>query len=110
MVKMSMSSNAGNGYAFFKLVRGSTDICVGDSAGSRPRSTGGSSTPFVDVPFADNAVFLDSPSTTSATTYKIQLNAQAGTGTAYVNRSYNDADANYCIRTASTITLMEIGA
>jgi hypothetical protein len=110
MVKMSMGSNTGNGYVFYKIVRGATDICIGDSAGSRLRSTGGSSSPFTEVPFGDSAVFLDSPSTTSATTYKIQLYAQQGTGTAYVNRSYLDTDANYCPRTASTITLMEIGA
>jgi hypothetical protein len=45
--------------------------------------------------------FLDSPSTTSSTTYKIQMRVNANTG--YVgDRSANDMD------NISTITLMEI--
>jgi hypothetical protein len=54
-------------------------------------------------------VFMDSPSTTSATTYGVRV---FGSGTAartvYVNRAdydTNDADA---MRLISTITLMEI--
>jgi len=45
-----------------------------------------------------NISYLDSPSTTSATVYKVQMKRTAGSGNAYVN-------ANSCI---STITLMEI--
>ena len=45
-----------------------------------------------------NISYLDSPSTTSATEYKVQLKRTAGSGNAYVN-------ANSCI---STITLMEV--
>ena len=51
--------------------------------------------------------FLDSPSTTSATTYKIQ-GFIAGT-TQYVNRTIRDADnAYYDPRSTSSFTLMEV--
>ena len=53
--------------------------------------------------------FLDSPNTTSATTYKLAGTLGASyNGTFYLNRSQSDADANYAGRTASTITVMEI--
>lgn len=48
-------------------------------------------------------LFLDSPSTTSATTYKIQT--RTNTGTLYLNRR-NTADS----AATSTITVMEIAA
>ena len=50
--------------------------------------------------------FLDSPSSTSETTYKLQIRTEGGT--TYVNRSRSDADATYSGRTASSITVMEI--
>ena len=54
------------------------------------------------------AVFLDSPSTTSATTYKVQFNAQqAGGQIVYINRTIRN-NATYDNAGASTITLMEV--
>jgi hypothetical protein len=51
--------------------------------------------------------FLDSPSTTSATTYKVQIKPQSGTST--VNRSGSDAASQaYSHKSSSTITVMEI--
>ena len=92
-----------------RLLRGSTVIYAGDSASNRPLGFGNS----VDLNAygVENlvATFLDSPSTTSATTYKIQI---ISSGSAYyINRSKNDRDtAQYDPRTASSITLIEIGA
>ena len=51
--------------------------------------------------------FLDSPSTTSSTTYKIQGKCQSG-ATGVINRSGGDANADYGMRTASSITVMEL--
>ena len=91
-----------------QLVRNSTPICVGDAVGSRPSCTasiGVGSTYSVE---AFSGSYLDSPATTSATTYKIQMIANAGV-TAYVNRSVTDRNTSlYDPRTASTITVMEI--
>ena len=51
--------------------------------------------------------YLDSPSTTSSTTYKIQI--RSNTGTAYLNRSISNA-GSYDRKGVSTITVMEIAA
>jgi hypothetical protein len=48
--------------------------------------------------------WLDSPSTTSSTTYKTQFKSQNNTGTVYVQSGAGGTTVN------STITLMEIGA
>ena len=100
-----------------RLMRDSTAICVGDAASDRSRS---SNTTFADGgatfearwQWALNNNFLDSPTTTSATTYKIQIGAISETdGTnIYVNRSSQDGNAGTAGRTASTITVMEIAA
>ena len=50
--------------------------------------------------------YIDEPSTTSATTYKLQWLNEGGSNTSYLNRRGNSAD----VFTASTITVMEIGA
>ena len=47
-------------------------------------------------------VFLDSPATTSATTYKVQFNRSAGTGTVISNLNYPNS--------LSTLLVMEISA
>ena len=99
-------------FVYCFLVRGSTQIFKGDDAGSRPTPTVANTQHmgsndiynFEAVPFQ----FLDSPSTTSATTYKIQLRHYTS-GTWYVNRTHQDRDtANYEPRGTSVITLMEI--
>ncbi len=94
---------------YFRIVRDSTAICIGDAAGSRQRYTG-------RYYYADNNVagmcpfsLLDSPSTTSTSTYKIQIATETASGSAVVNRSINDTDGTYNGgRAASTITVMEI--
>lgn len=52
--------------------------------------------------YSNTGSYLDSPATTSALTYKIQLTAG---GLAYINRS---TDSDTSERTISTITLMEV--
>jgi hypothetical protein len=48
--------------------------------------------------------YVDSPATTSATTYKLQWLSEAGLGTVYLNRRGNNAS----VFTISTITALEI--
>jgi hypothetical protein len=89
------------------LVRGSTDICIGDAASSRSRvSTGNRPTTAYDIA-ARTINYLDSPSTTSSTTYKLQWR-QVDDATAYLNRTHNDGDDEHRPRLASTITVMEV--
>jgi hypothetical protein len=56
-----------------------------------------------------NITFLDSPSTTSSTTYKIQGKVQ-NTATFVINRGMDDPNADYGLRGASSITAMEVAA
>ena len=53
--------------------------------------------------------FLDSPNTTSATTYKMQ-GIDEGGATQSLNREHTDGDERHDSTGASTITVMEIGA
>ena len=90
-----------------KLLRGSSDICVG-TAGTSLNVT------IADKTFANKYMmnfshtFLDSPSTTSATTYKLQwaCEGSGGNQTYYLNRKGSGTGEG----TASTITLMEVAA
>jgi hypothetical protein len=93
------------------LVRNSTNILIGDAAGSRQRVSGFTylGTACIGT-FSLPVNFLDSPSTTSATTYKIQANSIDNAGNVYINRSFTDTDNSTFGRTTSTITAMEISA
>jgi hypothetical protein len=92
-----------------QLVRNSTNIAKGDTAGSRSVATGslgGQDT----APFAQSTTisFLDTPSTTSSTTYKVQTR-HTQSKSMRINSSWNDeTDATFGLRTVSTITVMEI--
>ena len=90
----------------FKVLRGSTNIGI-STAGSNNYSGGfnfyGNDTTYA---FGNAKVFLDSPSTTSATTYKVQGTKLDSSGTFYLNRRGSSTAAGG----ASSITVMEIGA
>ena len=91
-----------------QLVRGSTAIAIGDASGSHVQASTmfqayfGGSSDFVGI------TFLDSPATTSATTYKIQVRSVTGSAITYINRSKTDNATGP--RTVSSITVMEISA
>jgi len=90
------------------LARGGTGIFEGDSSGSRLSATNGYFGHATE-PRAigtTNIMYLDSPNTTSATTYTIRI--VAGGNTATVNRSGEDPDNTAGLRLASSITLMEV--
>ena len=92
---------------YMRLARGGTGIAVGGTAGSRVSSSSFSG---AGVMNSMSASTLDSPSTTSSTTYSVQLRNQ-GSGTIYINRTQTDADAVVNSgRFASSITVMEISA
>jgi len=94
--------------SYVRLMRGSTAIGIGDAAGNRPRMSGSAVHNMTTYSIYNSAFnHLDSPSTTSATTYKIQ--ARSLGASVYINRSEADRDnAHYEGRTISTITVMEI--
>jgi hypothetical protein len=95
------------GQMFVLLFRGVT--VIGNAAGSGSRPGVNARANYMDVTEYNSSTcieFLDSPSTTSAITYSVNVGGDAGT--VYVNRTQSDADTGTNARTASTITLMEI--
>jgi hypothetical protein len=107
VVATIMVGNNTGAFPFFRLLRGSTAIGNGDTAGSRT-SVIGSVYNGISASTQSLAIsFLDSPATTSATTYKIQI-AGATALAMYVNRSDDDANSADRARGSSTITVMEI--
>lgn len=90
----------------FRLLRGATPIGVGDAAGSRTQVSAAMS----DMPSTQmttiSLCWLDSPATTSATTYKIQ--GWGVSGVTWLNRSSDDADSAASPRGASTIVAQEM--
>jgi len=105
---------AGNNHIGFTLFRDTTAIGIGDASGVRPRNS------FVGSVYVDSTAtwnmqsasfnFLDSPNTTSATTYSLKVGGNGST-TIYINRAGRDSNnTNEDGRYASTITLMEISA
>ena len=106
VVSVSGSNDVGITSGGVRLMRGATAILVGDAAGSRILGQQ------VEPPSADRLLtlglsVLDSPATTSATTYAVQC-TNNGAGTFYVNRSKTDTNGGQWYRSASSITVMEI--
>ena len=107
MLNHGLDSSPGD--AAFKLLRGSTDIAIGDADGSARRSTVGSQLRDFAEMQNSHISFLDSPATTSATTYKIQWIINSGIFRLNSEGSSNNANTSYD-RGISTITLFEVAA
>jgi len=95
----------------FKYVRGSTDIGGGGVDGSRLNSStairgigSGDANSYHSLVLPQ---FLDSPSTTSATTYKVQYRNR-NAGNFYYLRASSDNNNTSYITAPATLTLMEI--
>ena len=96
-------------HGYLTLIRGSTEIFKADTAGSRRSATAVVNTA-TQQQFTYAGMYLDSPATTSATTYKIQALSSNGNSFA-INRSARDTDLlAYDGRSVSSITVMEIAA
>ena len=96
----------------WRLVRGSTDLYMGDAASNRTRASGA-----VRVSTNQDAehqnctsIFLDSPNTTSATTYKVMWCRTYSTSTIYMNRASEDTDNDDRTRVPSSILVQEVAA
>jgi len=96
-------------HGYLTLIRNSTEIFKADTAGSRRSATSVINTA-TQQQFTYSAAYLDSPATTSATTYKVQALSSNGTSLS-INRSARDADLlAYDGRTVSSIIALEIAA
>jgi hypothetical protein len=101
----------GSGQGRFILTRGGSTIsgAVGVTAGSRLSDS-------FTIAMASGGVtqvtggiqYLDSPATTSPTTYGLSVSSNDGGQAIYINYSLADSDNNGAQRNISTITLMEV--
>jgi hypothetical protein len=108
LVVSTMGDNSTAGQCgFLRLMRDATAVAIGDAEGSRERATypfssyAGANTIYVAA-----ANFLDSPNTTSAITYKVQVRVTGGTG--YINRSFSNTNDLTHATNISTLTAMEV--
>ena len=93
-----------NGY--LRLLRDSTEINSGSGGDTNSMfGINGNSTAFRYAPVMHTSNFYDTPSTTSATTYKVQVRSHSGYAM-FINR--RGIDTNFGV--ASNITLYEVGA
>jgi len=110
-IYVTVQSSISNGegiVGMVQLLRGSTALSIGDSFSSATRCAVASRGMHANetVPYTIN--YIDSPATTSATTYKIQVKTEVSD-----SMSVNHSHANYTgaangYRTASNIILMEV--
>ena len=113
LVDLKVGAEHGDGDFHLRLVRGSTVIYARTTADNRKNGFAGRSKFQLDNANGEarmvqaSAVFLDSPSTTSATTYKVQV-ANVGGRLVYINRQGLDSNAVNIPRGASSITVMEV--
>lgn len=116
MVKLDIGSSEGGSAegSRTRLYRGASNLtgAMGTDSGSRQGS-------FITHPayqgdghsfITHYGQFLDSPSTTSSTTYTIYIRSYNTLGTypTYLNRSHQDGDVYYTPRGTCVMTLMEV--
>jgi hypothetical protein len=96
-----------------RLTRAGSPIGVADAASNRALLTSSHYGSTAQAQHHANVAFsyLDSPNTTSSTTYGVQLyNSSSITRTVYLNRTQADTDNFANMRSISTLTLMEVAA
>jgi hypothetical protein len=106
----TIGAPSGQYSAGLQLVRGSTAIYLGDVRGVRTLASSwmwSESSQYAMIPV--NGIFLDSPATTSATTYKLQMISPYSV---QVEINRNQIDGNNAVQGSipSQITVMEIAA
>ena len=100
-----MGNSGSNNNLGINLVRNSTSIAVGDARGSTTQCMAGALNGSQSASSTFTICYLDSPATTSATTYKIQ--AGCDSGTMYVGGTGYTAAAGG-VSVPTIITLQEI--
>ena len=115
-IDLKWGQSTDDGEFFARAVRDSTAVFVGTG------STGNRTPCFFGIEDTNagsrfqlsqaSAVFLDSPNTTSSTTYKVQVKCHAAnnTQTIPINRVHEDTNHNYNPAAASSITVIEVAA
>ena len=100
-----------NRVGHIRLLRGSTAIFIGDQGESnQARSSSTCVNPNTYFVNAFTGQYLDSPSTTSATTYKLQIAAGDQDYQVHVGKCHGNSNEFSRSRTPSFITVMEVSA
>ena len=107
LLQCSLNTSCGTTSVGFVFQRDSTDIGIADAAGSRQRRTSAQTAPSGTVVNL-NASFLDSPSTTSAITYRVKACHTSGsTQNVVINENGQSEQAKF-VNTICTLTAMEV--
>ena len=101
-----------NRVGHIRLMRGSTAIFIGDQGATTSQARASSTcvqnnTYYVS---AFSGQFLDSPSTTSATTYKLQIAAGDQNYEVHIGKTHDNSNEFSRSKTPSFITVMEVAA
>ena len=109
LIYATLSGSKSDQGMFLKLFRGSTQIARGDSDGSCQRVSTHLLTDQSFIMSSTTCVALDSPSTTSATTYSIRVgHGNPSTQTVYVNRDQGGNNGSQIGRGVTIITVQEV--
>jgi len=107
------ASDSSNGSCILRCLRDSTQIAGGTASGSRISTTTGRGQDNQGTNTNNTLCveWIDSPSTTSQVTYKIQFAARGGgSGTAYIGQTATDGNSTENQRTPCHLRLTELGA
>lgn len=108
-------ANAGGGFAIYKNGSILADV-NGNASGSRTRGFAQSISGYAPSSSQEwviqqgSVIFLDSPATTSSTTYQVYWRCEDTTGGSVLNAGYDDGDGSDRRRHSSNITIMEIAS
>jgi len=112
--KIGCSTSNGGYSGAVRLARDSTAIYVGAAASNRIQASShfvADSDGIGNVKIFDQSgSFLDSPSTTSAITYKLQFRSDYSGTYIYAGQSVEDSDNTYRGRVPTSLLLMEVAA
>jgi hypothetical protein len=114
LIQVTVNGSANERYSGIKLFRGSTQIALGDTTGSVSRvfmsidsNQDEANSPYLLRTMSGS--FLDTPSTSSSVTYKIQAgNDHSGSTVTHINKMPNNDTLNFSLRGITTLTLTEI--
>jgi hypothetical protein len=103
-----MGSSSNN--SFLSVFRGSTNLATPTSPSGRTPAFAGDfiNTPNTAFTRTYSIIYLDSPATTSSTTYKLGATIWESSPVLYINRAENDVNNGYQPRGVSTLIVMEI--
>lgn len=92
---------------FFQFVRGATPIGIGDTSGLKTSAGGALTNPNTTSVLPIPLIWVDSPSTITATTYTLQCKSSSG-GNIAINSSLTDSDTAAFPRCVSVLVAIEL--